>query len=121
MIQFLSGIFGTINPPPGVVNWAGESSGEAVAPGLILFVRAIVRILIVIAGLYATLNIILAGYGFLSASDDPKKIQAAWAKIWQSIVGLLVVAASFILAAIIGYLLFGNPMALIYPQITGPD
>ena len=79
------------------------------------------RIRWVIAGLYAFLNIIFAGYGFLSAGGDPKKIEMAWGKIWQSLIGLLIIGGSFILAAIFGWLLFKDPMFLVYPKIDSPN
>jgi hypothetical protein len=119
-------VIGQISPPPGVEQWrkficfGPHCLGVGEVPGLIPFLNAIIKLLIVIAGLYAFLNIILAGYGFLTASDDPKKMTAAWAKIWQSALGLVVIAGSFVLAAILGYLIFGDPAAILRPTIYGP-
>ena len=110
-------IFGEISPPPGVSRW---SVGGGKVPGLIPFLNGLIRLLIVGGGIFALLNIILAGYGFLGAGDDPKKIEAATKKIWQSLLGLLIMVSSFILVAIFGWLLFGNPMAILIPQIYGP-
>lgn len=76
--------------------------------------------MIVIGGLYAFLNLIIAGYDFLSASGDQKIFAKAWAKIWQSMLGLLIMLASFLLAAIFGQLLFGDPTAILNPKIYGP-
>jgi hypothetical protein len=116
-------VIGQIKPPPGVENWIGRSrvGGFLTAPGLLLFVSTIIKLLIVIAGLYAFFNIVLAGYGFLNAGDDPKKMTAAWAKIWQSAMGLVVIAGSFILTAIISYLIFGDPSVILKPSIYGPE
>lgn len=88
--------------------------------GLVGFLNNIIRLLIIAGGLFAFFNLILAGYGFLGAGDDPKKMGAAWAKIWQSMLGLLFIIGSFVLAAIFGWLLFGNPGALLKPTIYGP-
>ncbi|MFC1727724.1 hypothetical protein ACFL0Y_04335 [Patescibacteria group bacterium] len=118
MISFLSGWIGGINPPPGVD--AYPTSGGSV-PGLIIFLNNLLKLAIVGAGLFALFNIVLAGYGFLSAGDDPKKMAGASAKIWQSVVGLLIVASAFILAAIVGILLFNSPGAILRPQIYGPN
>lgn len=97
---------------------ASSTQGE----GLVVILTIAVRLIIVIAALYTFLNLILAGYGFISASGDPKAIQKAWEKIWQSIVGLLVIASSFVLAVVIGYLIFGSDHAtiLINPNIYSP-
>ena len=88
--------------------------------GLVGFINNIIRLLIVVAGLWAFFNLILAGYGFLSAGDDPKKIASAWAKIWQSMIGLLFIVGSFVLAAIFGFLLFDDPTIFFKPVIYGP-
>jgi hypothetical protein len=104
-------IFGPITPPNFI-------SSEPT--GLITLFNNILRLLIVGAGIYALLNFILAGYSFMSASGDPKKIELAWAKIWQSIVGLFIIAISFALAALLGQLLFGEPTAILNPKIYGP-
>lgn len=88
--------------------------------GLVLFLNNVIKLLIIVGGLFAFFNIILAGYGFISAGDDPKKMAAAWSKIWQSLIGLLLIAGSFVLAAIFGWLLFRDATAILVPRIYGP-
>lgn len=109
------GIFGTINPPPGAAAYGGSVFG-----GLVPFLNNILRLIFVIAGLFALFNLIIAGFGFMTAGGDPKAIEKAWSKIWQSLIGLIIIVASFLLAAIFGYLLFGDPMAILQPKIWGP-
>jgi len=88
--------------------------------GLSAFIQSVLLLMIVGAGIFATFNIILAGYGFLSAGDDPKKIQAATAKIWQSIIGVAIAAGAFVLAAIFGQLIFNDATALLQLRIYTP-
>lgn len=99
--------------PPSQLNRFGTVQGGAF--GVLL--QLIFNILIAAGGIYAVFNFILAGYAFLSAGDDPKKIQSAWAKIWQTAIGLLFIAGSFLLAAIFGRLIFGNATSLLQPSI----
>lgn len=108
--------FGTVAPPPGVVNY----SGGGIA-GLPTFINNLIKFMIVGAGIYALFNLVLAGYAFLSAGDDPKKIEGAWAKIWQTLLGLTFAAGSFVLAAIFGKLIFNDPDALLQLKIFGPQ
>lgn len=115
MITFLS-LFGKINPPPGVSKYTTGQPGS----GLIIFFNNLLKLLVVVAGLFALLQLILAGYGFISASGDPKRMQDSWNKIWQSALGLLVVACSFVLAAVLGKVIFGDPGAILHPKIYGP-
>lgn len=112
-----SDIIGRIAPPYKGVYGTGPGDGEF---GLITFLNNLIKLIIVIAGLYAFFNLIIAGYGFMSAGGDPKKVEQAWAKIWQSLIGLLIIAGSFVLAAIFGYMLFGEPGAILRPKIYGP-
>ncbi len=106
-------IIGKVAPPAALAPYKGEI-------GLIPFFNNVIKLLIVVAGLYALLNFILAGYGFMSAGGDPKNIQNAWAKIWQTLVGLLIVAGSLVLAAIFGWLIFGDATAILSPKVYGP-
>lgn len=110
--------FDTIQPPPGV-NQYGDYN-DLTKTGLMGFANNILKMLIVGAGLFAFINIIIAGYTFLSAGGDSKKVEQAWSRIWMSLLGLLFVAGSFVLAAIFGWLLFKDPTAILAPEIFGP-
>lgn len=114
-------IFGEIKNPfeiLGIQEYAGEVCGEF---GLIVFANNLLKLVIIIAGIFALLNLIAAGFQFMTAGGDPKAVNRAWSKIWQSLIGLLVVAASFLLAAIFGWLLFGDAMTILQPTIYGPE
>lgn len=104
--------FGTINQPAALGNF-GTVEGGAI--GVLL--NLIFNVMIVVAGIYALFNFILAGYAFLSAGDDPKQIQGAWAKIYQSVIGLLIAAGALVLAAVFGIIIFGDAGALLFPEI----
>ncbi|RJR26046.1 hypothetical protein C4578_00190 [Candidatus Microgenomates bacterium] len=108
--------FGDIAAPPGV-----DKHGAGFENGLMGFANTLLKLVILGAGLYAFVNIIIAGYTFLGAGGDPKKVEQAWAKIWQSLLGLTFVAGSLVLAGIFGYLVFKDPTAIINPKIYGPE
>ncbi len=102
--------FGQIKPPTTALTGdAGTAIGKLIQLAL--------STLIVVAGIYALFNLVVAGYDFMSAGDDAKKVAGAWAKIWQTLLGLAFAAGAFVLAAIFGQLLFGNPSFLLNPQI----
>ena len=106
--------FGPITKPQGVATYGDYNVG------LISLFNNLLKLIIVGAGLFTFINIIIAGYTFLSAGGEPKKIAEAWGKIWQSLLGLSVVAGSFILAAIFGWLIFKDPGAILRPKIYTP-
>ncbi len=95
--------------------------GPEAAPAFGKLIQFALRGLIVGAGLYALFNLVLAGYSFMSAGDDSKKVAGAWAQIWQTILGLAVAAGSFVLAAIFGQLLFGSWDFLLSPKLELPN
>lgn len=95
----------------------GGPGGTTIMPGLVGFLNTILRVILIVAGLFAFFNIIIAGFNFMNASGDPKMITKAWDKIWQTFLGVAIVAASFLFAAIIGIIMFGDPTAIINPKI----
>ncbi len=78
------------------------------------------RALVIGAGVYAVFNLVLAGYSFMGAGEDSKKVAGAWSQISQTILGLAFSAGAFVLAAIIGQLIFKDPLFLLKPSIPLP-
>lgn len=110
-------VFGNIKLPDEITSkYPGGVEGGALG----IFLNIILKTLIVGAGVFTLINLVLAGYAFLSAGDDEKKIQGAWTKIWQSLLGLAFAAGAFVLAAIFGQLIFGDPMFILNPSIPTP-
>lgn len=114
-------IFGKIENPFDFIAPGSQYTGAAVAQGqgLIILGNNLIKLTIVAAGLYGFINFIIAGYTFLSSSE-PKEIARAWAKIWQGMLGLLIVAGSFVLAGIFGWIIFGDVTAILQPKLYGP-
>lgn len=104
--------FGVVGQPAAVQNLGSISDG---GPGKLI--QTFIWLLIAGAGIYALFNFILAGYSFLGAGSDAKKVQDAWKKIWQSVLGLAVAAGAITIAALIGKLIFGEFDFLLNPQI----
>ncbi len=117
---FLAGAtdpIGKISPPANITPFI-TATGELT--GLIALINTLLRITFIVAGLWAFMNIVLAGFGFLSAGGDDKKIAKSWAQMWQSLIGLLIIVSSFVIAAIIGIVLFNDPSAILVPKIKIP-
>lgn len=99
--------FGTITPPSDTV-LADET--------LIVFLNKIISLLYTLGGLIVLVNLIVAGYKYLSAEGDTNKIAQAGNTILYSAYGLILVVTSFIIAAIVGKILFNDPTALTQPK-----
>ncbi|MDP4009904.1 MAG: hypothetical protein Q8P53_02885 [Candidatus Shapirobacteria bacterium] len=102
-------LFGSVSNPTKYNSKNGE--------GLFLFLSNIFKLIAVIGGIFLIFQIIMAGFAYISASGDPKKTEAAWTKIWQSILGLLIIASAFIIAGVVERLTGIN---IINPVIYGP-
>lgn len=104
--------FGTVTLPAGLSKYGSEPG-----PAIGKLVQFSLRALVVGAAVYALFNLVLAGYSFMSAGDDSKKVSGAWSQISQTLIGLAFSAGAFVLAAIFGQLIFGDPFFLLKPSI----
>ncbi len=105
-------LFGTVESP-----YHAGYGGDV--GGIILFGTNILRLVFLIAGLFSLIKVIIAGFGFITAGGEPKKIEQAWANIWQSIVGILIIVSSFVIAGVIGQLFFGSANYILMPALFG--
>ena len=108
--KLLAQTFGKVDVPPGVDRFAGGSE-----QGIPILVQNLLKLMVLGAGIYALINFILAGYDFLGAGDDPKKVEGARQKITLSIIGLVVASGAFLLAAIVGLILYGEAGGIFTP------
>jgi len=104
----MANIIGKIEPFGGA-----ETYKDLEAGGLVNFITNLISLIILVAGIFTLVNFILAGYGYLSSNSDPQKISAAGNKMLESLIGLIIVAAAFIIAGLIGFVIFGDQSALI--------
>lgn len=106
----MPGIIGNISSPTKYASTNGS--------GLFALLNNIFKLVGVVAGIFFIVQIIMAGFTYLSASGDPKKTETAFAKIWQSIIGLIIVTSAFIIAGFIGQITGIDPLN---PTIYGPQ
>lgn len=91
-----------------------------VGTGLPTFITNIITIIFAAAGLFAFFNLMIAGFSYITAAGDEKKILAATQSINMSLIGLVVMVGAAAVTGIISYLLFGSATAILQPSITGP-
>ena len=106
-------IIGTkISPPTG-----GYKGAET---GIVSLLTNILRLAFAAAGIFAFINFVIAGFQYMSAGGDSKKLASAWSRIWQSLIGLVIIVLSFAFASLIGYILFGDAGFILNPKVYGP-
>jgi hypothetical protein len=110
---------GKVNNPLNRWNSYGDLRGID-GPGPLTLISNIFQLIALIAGLYAMLNMILAGFRYISSNGDKNAIDTAKKQMYNSLIGMLIIVMSYTIAAIIGQLLFGSAGFLFNPQIFGP-
>ena len=111
---FFAGIVGNISPPPAISKYTGGAKGQ----GLFTFFSNALKLVAVVAGLTMLFQFIMAGYEFITANGDAKKVEAAFAKIWQSLLGMVIIASAFALAGLVKRF---TGLDIINPTIYGPQ
>jgi len=105
---------GTIVAPPGIPSDVGNTGS---------FISALIRFFVVVAGLFTLVQFLIGGFTYITSSGDKAKVTEATNKITNSIIGLVVIAASFVIIAIISKLLFGSFTKILIPsfnQVAAP-
>lgn len=108
-------VIGKIDPPGPIDSYGG------VEGGLGKFLNNIFILLTVGAGIFALFNFIRAGYTYMGAKDEKEKLEDAGAMIVNSLIGLLIIASAFVIAALAGQIFFGDWQFILNPKISGPD
>lgn len=110
-----------VDPPP-VIGTLPNPLGPN-APGfeigVIQLLNNVLRLSLIGAGIYTFLQLLVAGLKYSAAAGDPQKIQDAWTRIWQSLLGLIIMIVSFIFAVLVGAIFFGDPTIILNPKIPG--
>lgn len=103
-----SDVVGTIDVPSGVPSSVSSTTGV---------ISAIIRFIVVIAGVFSLWQFLTGGLTFITSGGDKGKLTEAQNKIQMSLVGLVVIAASFIIIAIVSKILFGDFGAILSPKL----
>lgn len=94
---------------------------DAGAGGLILFLTNVLQLIFVVGGLLAFFNLIVAGFQYMMAGGDSKALTAAWSRIWQSLLGLIIIVGSFTIITLASYIFFGDAQFILKPKLYGPN
>ena len=82
-----------------------EQNIVAVGDKLNNAISAILGFLTVIAALWFLIQFIMAGFSWINAGGDKNNAQAAWQKITNAVIGLVIVVTAWVFAAVIGTVL----------------
>lgn len=85
-----------------------------------LLLSNVIRLITAAAGVYSLINFLLAGVAFISSGGNPEAVSNAWKRIYESLIGMSIVALSFAFAGLLGIILYRDPAAILNPAVTGP-
>ncbi|KKT45476.1 MAG: hypothetical protein UW37_C0046G0005 [Candidatus Gottesmanbacteria bacterium GW2011_GWA2_44_17] len=88
--------------------------------GLILLFNNILKVAIYGSMAFALINFLVSGIQYIGSAGNPELVKTASARIWISLLGLLVAGGSLVLAGILGLVFFGDALAIINPKVYGP-
>ena len=109
LVQAANLIGPVTNPLPQYAGTHGE--------GLFVFLGNVLKLVGTIAGIYMIVQLIMAGYTYISANGNEKMTTQAWNMIWQSVLGMIIIASAFVIASVIERL---TGIKIISPVIYGP-
>ena len=102
-------VIGTITLPSGIPSEVSQTGS---------FITAIIRFLIIIGGLFTLWQFLSGGLTYITSNGDKAKVTEAGNKITTSLIGLVIMVASFVIIAIISKILFGNFTAILVPKFV---
>lgn len=108
----ISDVFGKVTPPPGTPQIAATDPQT----GLVKLLNVGLNVVLIAAGLYTLLNLILAGYMYITSAGDTKKVQEANLRMTYTVIGLVIITLTPLLAALIGFVAFGRWDAILNPN-----
>lgn len=111
----LKEIFGTVKNP-------GLGGDTADPYGTLLNVLNLgLNLILVIAGLMTLFMFIIAGFTYMTAGGDSKKIEEAQNRMIFAGIGLGIIVAAPVIAGVIGFVVFGDWKAILRPEIMTID
>ena len=114
-------IVGEIKPPKQLEKYGYNVIGTSSSTGILGLVSNIIKMIMVVGGLWAFINLIVAGLTYVTAGDNPDEIKKANDKMTKSLIGLVIMFGSFTIAGILGWIFYGDATALINPKIYTPN
>jgi len=112
--------FGQVRNPLNVLNPQGYGDVNTEGAGIIAFASNIIKLITIVAGIWAMFNFLFAGFTYITSQGDPKGLEAARQKIFFSIIGLFIMVGTLSMTAVLSKILFGEWFTILRPMIYGP-
>lgn len=111
-------VIGGVDAPVGVSRYNSVAQMQGGEIGALLFFSRLLQLFTAIAGLAVFANFLYAAYIFISKAGDSKAFSEVQERLTFSIIGIVIIVAIYIIAAIIGLIFFGDAGFILQPNIV---
>lgn len=113
-------IIGRVDPPQGVADYNMETmlqpgSGDI---GILLFVSNVIKLVTAVGGILILINFVMAGITIISQAGNTQALTAVKEKLTFGLIGLVIMVAAYTAMALVGQIIFGNPLFIINPDLN---
>lgn len=108
-------IVGSVDKPPGVNIMSNNPSGGDI--GILVLASNLIQLLVIVSSLWVILNVVSAGYAYLSSGGKTDVHTKVKDKLTMSVIGLLLIICSYTVAGLIGLIFFGDASYILNPKI----
>ena len=115
----IKNVFGKSSPPPGIDQYS-PGTGLAGVSGLSILLSNALKITVFAAGIFSLINFLISGIEYIGSSGKPETLKKASSRIWMSLLGLVIIASAFVLAALIGLIFYNDASAILIPSFWAP-
>ncbi len=113
-------VFGKVDAPVGVDKYNAAAGAAANNIGLILFISNLIKVATIVAGVIVLFNLIAAGYIYINSQGDTNAANKVKDQITTSVLGLIVIVASYTIVAVVSFFLFGDAGYILNPTLPTP-
>ena len=110
----IDALFGTINTPQGIEQINRQSGGDI---GIIFFLSNMITLITIVGGLWILVNIVMAAFIYFTGQGKPDSHTKVRDKFTMSGIGLLLMIGSYLVAALIGLIFYGNANFILEPKL----
>lgn len=109
-------ILGQVQPPFAIVNYNAQTRVSG-GIGILIFVSRIIKLISAVAGILFFGNILYAAFQYITTAGNSQTHSQVSERITFGVVGLVIIAAAYMAAAIIGLVFFGDASFILNPQL----
>lgn len=115
----LDQVFGTVTPPPELNNLVGN--GKTGAEGINIFLATAIQLIYLLAAIFFIFMILMGAFQWITSGGEKENVAKARGRITHAIIGITLLALSFLMIAVIGQILGFNHLFYLQGLFSVPN